>query len=111
MARVIELNCAIVCNCLVVLKPLVNKVFPKLLLYHSGGSGSSDQHQPPKTRTNRLFPKFRGNRSIELGSIPDENTGASHIMVTKSYRVQGRTKDSESTENILHSRATTGDNS
>ncbi|KAK2810721.1 hypothetical protein FQN50_002764 [Emmonsiellopsis sp. PD_5] len=101
----VEVNCAVVCNCIVVLKPLLRKVFPSLLSTPKTPNNYKSSQTPGKGFSKISRSK---NSAIELSSVEagtyhedDGDISGRRIMVTKSYHVQGHNDDSESMENII----------
>jgi hypothetical protein len=94
----VELNGGVICACVALLKPFIQRYMPWILSLSSGsGSGSGSRS---KFRKLRIFAKRSGEKSYELQSAdadggPDAVKQASdsksdrQIAVTRSYSVQG----------------------
>ncbi|KAI4615922.1 hypothetical protein J4E83_006590 [Alternaria metachromatica] len=89
----VELNGGVICACVALLKPFIQKYMPWILAL-SSGSGSGDGS---RIRKLKMFVKRSGEKSYELQSA-DADTDATkqaddrpdhRIAVTKSYSVQG----------------------
>ena len=90
----VELNGGVICACVALLKPFIQRHMPWVLSLSSGiGSGNGS-----RIRKLKLFGKRSGEKSYKLRSADADTDGGKHasdkmsdrqIAVTRSYSVQG----------------------
>ena len=117
----IELNVGLMCNCLVVLKPLVQRYGGKYLRFMSftGSTGDSNIHYPSHSRS--APQNWKSNRSYPLSSVDrvvldederrlkERERDDEGITVTNTYTVEDRERkdrgdgesENESQEDIV----------
>jgi hypothetical protein len=84
----VELNGGVICACVALLKPFIQRHMPWVLSLSTGiGSGNGS-----RIRKLKIFGKRSGDKSYELRSgdaDTDADRQANEIAVTRSYSVQG----------------------